>query len=133
MAAVDDFATVDRNPDWTTIRPDLPAAAVHDGRERAEPHQLDTLLVSAEVSVQLLAELQGSTAELITELNRLRALVRAAIGTDPTLGGAVDGLDYLGCEAPVVVDLAESPREGELVLNFAVRWAEAQHDPYRSV
>lgn len=132
MLSPGEFATVARNPDWDVWEPELPAAAVSDGRERAEPHQLGTLLVSAEVTVELLTALQPTVAETITELNRLRAVVRAAIGADPTLGGTVDGLRYLGCDNPVVVDLKETPSEGRLQLNFVLERAEAEHDPYRS-
>lgn len=125
------FATVDRNPEWETRAPPLPAAGIYDGPETADDLELGTLVVSMNVAVELHAE-KPSMGELMTELNRLRALVRFAIGSDPTLDGEALHTRYLGSDQPEVVDLAESPREGILELNFVIERREAELDPYRS-
>lgn len=126
------FATVARNPEWDEVPPALPAAAVYDGPEEVQELELGTLLVTMNVAVELRA-VKPTMPALMTELNRLRALVRAAIGADPTLGGEALHTRYLGSDQPQVADLEQSPREGTLELNFAIERREAELDPYRSV
>lgn len=126
------FATVDRNPDWVQVKPTVPACAIYDGAETVEDLEVGTVLIStaAAITVHTLA---ATVPAAITELNRLRGLVRAAIGADPTLASQVLHTRYAGCAEPEMTQLEGSDCEASLELAFMIERREAELDPYRTV
>lgn len=126
------FATVERNPDWDGEPPelgDLPAAAVHDGAERGEDHDVQNRRVTVVVTVEL-RTMQPTRRAALSELNHLLGLVHVAISADPTLGNLATGLRYLGCDEPVAIDPSASPCEATLEAHFEIERLEQYLNPY---
>lgn len=128
------FQAFARVPDWENNSLDLtlgPALAMFDGSESSdgelEVPNMDyvRLSVSIEIWVQL-----SSASQTSSELNRLRALVRRALGTEPSLGGMVVDVRYLGCDDPEPLDLRQGPSSGRLRLSYEVHHLEGSYDPY---
>lgn len=124
------FASIERNPNWRFGPDQLPGVALFDGDESAEPGEVQRLLIATTVAVVISAT-AGTTAALMTELNRLLGAVRAAIGADPTLGlSHVWNTAYDGCSQPDVSLVEGTPPEGSLEATFVITRAEAEFDPY---
>jgi hypothetical protein len=128
------FQRLERWPDWTNNSLDLtlgPALAMFDGSESSdgllEVPNMDMVRLS--LSIEIWAQL-SSAGQTTAELNRLRALVRRALGTEPTLGGTVVDVRYLGCDDPEPLDLRQGPSSGRLRLSYEVEHLEGSYDPY---
>lgn len=136
LGGLNEFAHFERVPDWDADPPDLrlgPGCAMFDGSEATEPEYEapDIDMVRMSVSVEVLA-LTSSARETSIELNRLRAVVRHALGLDPNLGGLAVDHRYLGCDDPEPLDLNQGPSDGRMRLSFEVRRLEGAYDPYSS-
>ncbi|MFZ1427183.1 MAG: hypothetical protein WAS21_10480 [Geminicoccaceae bacterium] len=132
IAGIQEFATVARNPDWDSEPPeleDLPAAAIHDGPERAEDQDVRDRRVTVGVAVEL-RTMRPTRAEAVSELNHFLGLVHAAIGVDPTLGDLATRLRYHGCDEPVTIDPSASPCEATLEAHFEIERLEQYLNPY---
>lgn len=123
------IATVERNPDWTVRRPVLPCAGVFDGSESAEDVNAHDMLVRMNVAVELLT-IQPTLTAALSDLNDLLGKLRATIGANQTLGGAVTRVRYAGCDEPQPVDLSASPCEATLEVQFEVERLESHASPY---
>lgn len=123
------LATVERNPDWTIRRPELPCAGVFDGSETAEDQDSRDMLVRMNVAVELLT-IKPTLGEALSDLNDLLGELRAAVGASQTLGGVVQRVRYAGCDEPQPVDLAASPCEATLEVQFEVERLESHASPY---
>lgn len=123
--------TVERNPDWTIRRPALPCAGIFDGSESAEDQDSRDMLVRMNVAVELLT-IKPTLTEALSDLNDLLGVLRATIGANQTLGGAgaVQRVRYAGCDEPQPVDLAASPCEATLEVQFEVERLESHVSPY---
>lgn len=121
--------TVERNPDWTIRRPALPCAGIFDGSETAEDQDSRDMLVRMNVAVELLT-IKPTLTEALSDLNDLLGKLRATIGASQTLGGVVQRVRYAGCDEPQPVDLAASPCEATLEVQFEVERFESHDSPY---
>jgi hypothetical protein len=111
----------------------MPAAGVYDGPEdNGDPFEVGTVLARSSMVVELYAR-QPTQNELMHEFHRLAALVRKAIGDDPTLGGEALHTRYLGSDQPILTDLDPAIREGTMELNFVIERREAELNPYASL
>lgn len=129
VETIPDLATVERNPDWTIRRPALPCAGIFDGSETAEDQDSRDMLVRMNVAVELLT-IKPTLTEALSDLNDLLGKLRAAIGASQTLGGVVQRVRYAGCDEPQPVDLAASPCEATLEVQFEVERFESHDSPY---
>jgi hypothetical protein len=128
----DSFKTFQRQPDWNNnvLPGPLPALAMYDGSETGDPLELPDI---DHVRMAVSFEVYGSGDDAKTcsiELNRLRALVKSALGADPTLDGLVVRMNYIGCDEAESIDLREGPSDGRMRLNFEVYRLEGSFDPY---
>lgn len=121
-------------PDWDESPPDLTlgsACAMFDGSESVEAEmeapRVDQIHMAVSVEVWALG---SNVRETNIELNRLRAVVRRALGLDPSLGGAAVDLLYVACDDPEPLDLRQGPSDGRLRLSFECRRFEGAYDPY---
>jgi hypothetical protein len=87
------------------------------------------LLVTTSVVVGITA-IKPTVADVLTELNALLGLVRAALVGNPTLGGYAQRIRYVSCDQPEVVDLTASPCEAGLEINFEIERFEQHATPY---
>lgn len=120
-----------RTPNFTLGVDDLPAVILFDGEEEVEPIEANVLNVRTRCSVLCAVRTPGQVG-LGTALNELRAKVRTALGSDPTLGGRITLVAYQGCEEPVFVTEEGAPPHALVALNYELWRQEAELDPYQS-
>jgi hypothetical protein len=133
MARLDTLSTtfrfIGRWPNHRLAATDLPALAMFDGPESAEPGEVNTLRCDTTVTVRIVAA-ADSTGALIPVLNGHLATVRQALGTDPTLGGRVWHVGYAGCDQPELETEEGSGAAGLLEATFVITRSEHELDPY---
>lgn len=129
VAALPDFETVGRNVDWQIDRPELPAAAILDGPERAEDQDVFYMLVTTAVAIDIIL-LSPIGVQAASQLHEKMGVVLLALYADPTLGGVATRVRYVGCDQPDAVNLQASPTEAVLRLNIEVTRLERQDTPF---
>jgi hypothetical protein len=130
IAAVPEFATVERNPVWVNKMPPLPAAAVYDGPERSQDQNSRDQQITTSVQIEVLVS-QKSLLETTVDLNAKMGLVQQAVAVSQTLGGLAYRIRYIGCDQPEIPDLTASPCEGRLSINFEIDRLQTYASPYQ--
>lgn len=108
---------------------DLPLTVLVEGEDTPGEEQYDMTPLTLPVTIGRAVEMTGLKGDAWqTQANTLLAdLIVEAYGTDETLGGLADGIDYAGGTPDVLTDGASGVMAQA---NFEIRYAIARGNPY---
>lgn len=129
LAGIAGVEFASRNFYGTLAADELPALIMYDGAdEPRESAPAGVLHIAQGVAVE--ARFNASTPEQCGPLaSEWYGKIRAAVGTNPTLGGLVVVVNFAGADEPVFRS-EPGPTFGRFVIGFLIVRQEAELDPF---